>query len=682
MKTPAMREAFATREFALQPWQSDAVAAWRAGDARGSWRGTLEIFTGGGKTMIALACAAAAAAESGSAFRLIVVVPTFALAEQWERSVSRYTTVAVTDVRRVTTATTPDRLARTVVAIVVINTAAKIAAAFGDGEATMLVVDECHRAGATTFRHVLAIRARFRLGLSATPERDELDERGEPLRYDEQVVARELGGVVVRFDLARARAAGLLPTYAIDHHGVALHPDERRAYEEQSRLVDDLGDRLRRQGSEPSRARQLLGAPGEVGAIARSYLAAVSKRKDVLYRARERTRVARSIVDDALANDDDRILIFNERIDAAQSLYDALREGPYADAIAIEHSKLSLADRAFALARFRDGSARLLVSAKSLIEGIDVPQASVGISVASTGSVRQRVQALGRVLRRGSGPDGANKRAAMHLIYVANSVDEYIYEKEDWGDLTGGKENGYRRWALGATEGQRVAGPPRTPRPTEAQEHVRLEAARAAFPARWFGVARGLEYHVDTRRNVTNASGATIANAQGVADMLARIREAPGGKIVVTPAYRYVLVSKRGADETQWFAGGRLAEPFVARVDDASDGGTAQPDDAPPGSAFVGAPNEANGTFFVRARDGGCVERKVRGGRELAVLVGENADARVANARTIVAAWRTIAKHGFAFFINDAWQAWYRDAGEPRYLARVAGGFAWPSDAS
>ncbi len=148
-------------------------------------------------------------------------------------------------------------------------------------------------------------------------------------------------------------------------------------------------------------------------------------RKDLLYRAAERERIALLLVEQAMSDDGARILLFNERIDAVRSLEDRLRT-LYGTTVEAEHSQLPAKQRRKALDRFRSGEARILISAKSLIEGIDVPDATVGISVASTASVRQRVQALGRVLRKGA----EGKRATMHVIYVSDTVDESIYEKK------------------------------------------------------------------------------------------------------------------------------------------------------------------------------------------------------------------------------------------------------------
>ena len=115
---------FESRGFTLAPWQNDAVAAWMRGDGSGSYRGTLEIFTGGGKTLLALQCAANVA-KLTDGFRVIVIVPTVALAQQWEDAVLRFTTIDPSRVHRIAGPTTKAKIAAARVAILVINTAAK-----------------------------------------------------------------------------------------------------------------------------------------------------------------------------------------------------------------------------------------------------------------------------------------------------------------------------------------------------------------------------------------------------------------------------------------------------------------------------------------------------------------------------------------------------------------------------
>ena len=56
-------------------------------------------------------------------------------------------------------------------------------------------------------------------------------------------------------------------------------------------------------------------------------------------------------------------------------------------------------ERDAALDRFRRGDLRALVSSRVLNEGLDVPDAEVGILVGGTQGTREYVQRLGRLLR-------------------------------------------------------------------------------------------------------------------------------------------------------------------------------------------------------------------------------------------------------------------------------------------
>jgi superfamily II DNA or RNA helicase len=81
----------------LVEWQEKAVHQWIAGDDQGAFRSTLEIFTGGGKTLIALAAFAKVSAIDSNT-RLAIVVPSEALARQWVAILLRETTLAKSDI--------------------------------------------------------------------------------------------------------------------------------------------------------------------------------------------------------------------------------------------------------------------------------------------------------------------------------------------------------------------------------------------------------------------------------------------------------------------------------------------------------------------------------------------------------------------------------------------------------
>jgi superfamily II DNA or RNA helicase len=607
-----------------------------------------------------------------------VVVPTEALAEQWRRVIPEFTNLSEHEVGLLG-AGGHDSLDDKRALVAVLNTAARdlpgmVAGVKGP---TMFIVDECHRAGAPSFSQVLRTTSVYRLGLSATPDREDLDDDGEPLEYDEQLVGRALGPVVFKFSLKEARSVGWLPEFTVHHHGIALLPEEHLDYDRMSRQVDDLGDRLADLGGDAARARVLAAQPGELGRVAGAYVAAVARRKDLLYRARERNRVTRSLMKERFSErPDSRALTFHERIAEARELHELLNDA-LPVRVGIDHSQLPPSERRSTLDAFRSGKIKVLVSVKSLIEGIDVPSADIGVSVASSSSVRQRVQSLGRVLRRSF--DSREKVTEMHVVYVRDTVDEVIYAKDDWTDLTGQASNVYWEWPTDPNVPPvQLAGPPRTPAPTEEQEWERLGRASPPTPAPYLGTAPAREYSVDTSGTVRTRPGAIIANPQGVADMVNSVRGRPGGRFFVTPTYKLVLV-REAAQDGRLMVAGQLREPFSIRSLDQEQ---AAPDVERliPGAPYTGPLDKTNGEYRLSQKRGGVVQRDLpSGAKEFALSEGEPG---ASNVSAVLSAWRAVSTSGMKFTVNREWHAWYLAGGEPRFLAAVPGGFSWPSRTS
>ena len=72
---------------------------------------------------------------------------------------------------------------------------------------------------------------------------------------------------------------------------------------------------------------------------------------------------------------------------------------------------------------FREGDYSILVTSKVLNEGVDVPEANVAIVVSGSGSVREHVQRLGRILRAREG-----KQAFLYEL-ISKDTSEYQTHK-------------------------------------------------------------------------------------------------------------------------------------------------------------------------------------------------------------------------------------------------------------
>ena len=76
---------------------------------------------------------------------------------------------------------------------------------------------------------------------------------------------------------------------------------------------------------------------------------------------------------------------------------------------------------------FKDGILDVLVSCKSLDEGFDVPDAESAIIVSSSSSIRQRIQRMGRVLRK----TDDNKNAKIYTLYSSHTEKERLIKESE-----------------------------------------------------------------------------------------------------------------------------------------------------------------------------------------------------------------------------------------------------------
>ena len=86
--------------------------------------------------------------------------------------------------------------------------------------------------------------------------------------------------------------------------------------------------------------------------------------------------------------------------------------------------KTKTAERKAFLDKFRDGTYPVIVTSKVLNEGVDVPEASVGIVVSGSGSTREHVQRLGRILRSAKG-----KQAELFELVSSGTGEVYTSER-------------------------------------------------------------------------------------------------------------------------------------------------------------------------------------------------------------------------------------------------------------
>jgi superfamily II DNA or RNA helicase len=606
-----------TRGITLDAWQRDCVDAWFSAERRG----VLKVVTGAGKTVLALAVAERLQNSGETELRVAIVVPTIVLVEQWLEEFRTRSNLPGDAVGVMGAGRTDLFNERTRILICVLNSAARKLPAevsrAGVGSKLLLIIDECHRAGATEARHVLETPRAFSLGLSATPERDtdegaipeEDDPRGEQPdgSFDESVLGRALGGVIFELNYADAIRREILPPFRVVHFGLSLNATERDRYERVSNEIKELRSELEttdRRGL--ALIRWCHSKAGATNPKAQRYLALASRRKRLLYGIESRLTAVKVIVrEHAQGRDDGRAILFHENIDDVMNIFSALRAEGFA-AVA-EHSKFPDTVRAESLRLFREGTARIIVSARSLVEGVNIPSADVGIVIAASASVRQRVQTLGRLLRKSRRSDGTEKDATLFVLYAADTVDELIYEKADWEHLIGAERNEYFVWrdVLGG-EPERRPGPPRMFLRGDALIDDATLTPGAPYPG---DPDEGKVFSMDSQGTIRDESGNLLFPLPELQQMLAASSRV-AGRFRITPSKLFVVKLEKTEGGWQATYLGKLTRPpEIAVGDQSAERETREyvPGDRYPLERVTGR------TFSVLQRDKRLVAMKIRG---------------------------------------------------------------------
>jgi len=366
------------------PYQREALAAWE----KARCRGVVVLPTGTGKTFLATLAIASRKRST------LVVVPTLDLVNQWYDGLSAAFGAPIGilgggyhDVEDITVSTYDSAYIHM----------ERLGARFG-----LVVFDECHHLPSASYALAAKMSlAPFRLGLSATPERS--DERG----YEDTI-----GPIVFRKDITEL-SGDYLAAYDVVRLSVPLSTEERAEYEATREIYKSF---LRANGIRMSErdgwARFLmLSSQSDTGR--RAFLAYRRQRQLALAAPGKLELLARLLH----AHRHDRSIVFTE--DNA-TVYQISRKFLVP---AITH-QTKVKERSFILSAFNEGTFNTVVTSKVLNEGVNVPQANVAIVLSGSGSVREHVQRLGRILRKTE-----DKFATLYELVAAGTSEEYVSDR-------------------------------------------------------------------------------------------------------------------------------------------------------------------------------------------------------------------------------------------------------------
>lgn len=383
----------------LRDYQQKAFDNW----VNAGLRGCVVLPTGSGKTLVGVKAIEKANAAS------LVVVPTLDLVDQWTSVLSRYFAAdsnttkkignlggGVEDIQPITVST---------------YDSAYLRAAFLGNKFKLVVFDEVHHLAAPGYRTIAEQMATpFRLGLTATIEREDELHRDLP---------RLVGEVVFQVSpdvLARQKH---LAQYEVERRRVELLPEELVEYKANMRKYHECLNRLGGVVGDSAVARYMISLEKLImmsgrNPLAREALLARNRATNIALNSKAKLEELKEILAE---NKGAKTIIFTQHNNMVYEISDRFLI-PF-----ITH-KTGKDERQDVLKGFKDGRYTAIVTSKVLDEGVDVPDAELGIIVSGTGSAREFIQRLGRLLRpktRGTTAKDDNNGKKAKLIEIISS---------------------------------------------------------------------------------------------------------------------------------------------------------------------------------------------------------------------------------------------------------------------
>ena len=369
-----------------RPYQSEAITAWIA--ARG--RGVVVLPTGAGKSHVAVLAIDAKRRST------LVVAPTLDLVRQWYDLLRSTFGVPVGvvgggqhDVQALTV-TTYD--------------SAYLHMDHLGGRFGLVVFDECHHLPSGAYS--LAARAAlapFRLGLTATPER--ADGR-------EAELSSLVGPFVFRKDIVEL-SGDYLAEYETEYVSIELLPGERAEYDAERAVyrafVSQQGIRM----STPQGWGEFVMRSSQ-SAEGRRAMAAYRRQRTLAFAAPGKLEYLEHLL---FVHRADRAIIFTQD---NRTAYEVSRRF----LVPVITHQTKVRERSAILAGLAAGTYGAVSTSRVLNEGVDVPDANVAIVLSGSGSVREHVQRLGRVLRKKEG-----KRAVLYELVSQATTETFTSER-------------------------------------------------------------------------------------------------------------------------------------------------------------------------------------------------------------------------------------------------------------
>ena len=378
-------------DMVLRDYQEEALRRWEGARRRG----VVVLPTGSGKTVVALE------AIRRCGHSTLIVVPTLDLLSQWREALEVLLHVPEIGIlgggkRNLLPITVATYDSASLLAH-------KHTSLFG-----LLVFDEVHHLPSPTYRLTAEFSlAPYRLGLTATPD------RYDELHHD---LDRLIGPVVYRVAPKVLEKEGYLASYQLQRIQISLKPEEESQYDSHIRVFRNYTRRL--DDIEPGWDFETIVKRTVFDPDARNALSNLEKARRVALEASGKIDHVEMLLQ---KHQHEKVIIFSRYTRIVEKLSDLF-------GLPLLTHKTKVSEREQILSRFKAGKFTKIVTGQVLDEGVDVPDASVGIIISGTGSKREFIQRLGRLLRP------QKERAILYELVTESTIEDGLSRRRRLSD--------------------------------------------------------------------------------------------------------------------------------------------------------------------------------------------------------------------------------------------------------
>ena len=374
----------------MRGWQEKGFQIW----LDNKLNGIFSVVTGGGKTIFGIYCLSYLF-ENDLIDSAIIVVPTKTLQDQWASNILQNTNCSRDELSF-------NRKKLNKINILTNLSTQKIPFKTLKNRYA-LILDECHRYGTEKNLSFLSENFVSKIGLTATLER----------KYDdgvERFLYPNVGEVIYSYTIKQALIDGVVEPYKLVYLRTHFTGEEQIQYDDLSHRISVLWGRLTSEKDLNSKE-----------SLKKSIEMLSFKRSRLVNESEQRKYVASKLI---LNNLKRKKIIFCESIKQSEEIKEICEENGLSTVV--YHSKMKQSDRISVLNDFQSDYYHTLIGCKALDEGFDVPDIDFGLIVSQTKTDRQRIQRLGRTIRKSKN----KQKPIIYTLYTTEDEYSSLYEEQ------------------------------------------------------------------------------------------------------------------------------------------------------------------------------------------------------------------------------------------------------------